>query len=112
MISVAMNLFRNEMTTRQRRHRLLRLVHGGRVVHPSPPSAQQAAAAENAHRRVRRAVDGLPERERRLLLLQAEGYSYREIAAALELHEASIGTLAGASAPRVPCDLRGADRCI
>jgi RNA polymerase sigma-70 factor (ECF subfamily) len=28
-----------------------------------------------------------------MLLLQAEGYSYRDIAAALELHEASVGTL-------------------
>ena len=33
------------------------------------------------------------ERESRLLLLRAEGYSYRDIAAALELHEASVGTL-------------------
>ncbi len=93
LISVAMNLFRNEVTTRQRRHRLLRLVHGGRTVHPSPPSAQQVAAAGGAHRRVRQALDGLSERDRRLLLLQAEGFSYREIAAALELHETSIGTL-------------------
>jgi RNA polymerase sigma-70 factor (ECF subfamily) len=42
---------------------------------------------------VRRALDRLPEREQRLLLLQAEGYSYREIAEALELNEASVGVL-------------------
>jgi len=41
-----------------------------------------------AHLRLRR-----PERERRLLLLRSEGFSYRDIAAALELNEASVGTL-------------------
>jgi RNA polymerase sigma-70 factor (ECF subfamily) len=49
--------------------------------------------AEESRLRVRRAIDRLPERERRLLLLRAEGYSYRDIAVALELNEASVGTL-------------------
>jgi len=35
----------------------------------------------------------MPERERRMLLLQAEGYTYRDIATALRIHEASVGTL-------------------
>jgi DNA-directed RNA polymerase specialized sigma24 family protein len=35
----------------------------------------------------------LPLRERELLLLRAEGYSYRDIASALELNETSVGTL-------------------
>jgi RNA polymerase sigma factor (sigma-70 family) len=42
---------------------------------------------------VRAAIDRLPERERRMLLLRAEGYSYRDIAAALDLNEASVGVL-------------------
>ncbi len=42
---------------------------------------------------MRAAIDRLPERERRLLLLRAEGYSYRDMAAALDLNEASVGTL-------------------
>ncbi len=33
----------------------------------------------------------MPERERHMLLLRAEGYSYREIAGALEINEASVG---------------------
>jgi RNA polymerase sigma-70 factor (ECF subfamily) len=48
---------------------------------------------EESRRRVRVAVDRLPERERHLLLLRAEGYSYRDIALSLELNEASVGTL-------------------
>jgi RNA polymerase sigma-70 factor (ECF subfamily) len=37
-------------------------------------------------------MDVLPERDRKLLLLQAEGFSYRDIASALGLNEASVGT--------------------
>ena len=43
--------------------------------------------------RVRAALERLPERERQLLLLSAEGYRYRDMAAALELHEASVGVM-------------------
>jgi len=93
LISVAMNLFRNERTTRSRRLRLLtpsrgEQVHGGRL-----PGPEEATSAEDSRRRVRAALDRLPERERSLLLLHAEGYRYREIARALKLNQASVGTL-------------------
>lgn len=42
---------------------------------------------------VRRALDALAPRERALLLMRAEGYSYRELAVALQLTETSVGTL-------------------
>ncbi|MGH7702072.1 MAG: sigma-70 family RNA polymerase sigma factor [Gemmatimonadales bacterium] len=93
LISVALNLFRNEKATRSRRRRLLTLSRGEGVHAEPPPSPQQAAAAEDTRRRVRSAIDQLPERERHLLLLMAEGYSYRDIAAVLALDEASVGTL-------------------
>lgn len=93
LISVAMNLLRNERSTRSRRGRLLGLVHG-EFAHADPsPAPDEAALAEESRQRVRAAIDRLPDRERRILLLQAEGYSYRDIAAALGLHEASVGTL-------------------
>jgi RNA polymerase sigma-70 factor (ECF subfamily) len=38
-------------------------------------------------------MNRLSERDRGLLLLRAEGYSYRDMAAALQINEASIGTL-------------------
>ena len=93
LISVAMNLIRNEKTTRSRRLRLLTPSRGeelqaGRAMDPA-----EAASLEDGRRRVRSALDRLPERERRLLVLQAEGYRYHEIAAVLRLHEASIGVL-------------------
>ena len=43
--------------------------------------------------KVRDALNRLSLRERELLLLRAEGYSYRDLAAVLELNETSVGTL-------------------
>jgi RNA polymerase sigma-70 factor (ECF subfamily) len=93
LISVSMNLFRNERSTRSRRLRLLTPARGERVHGDPPPAPDAGAVAEGSRRRVRSALDRLPERERRLLLLRAEGYSYRDIAAALELNETSVGVL-------------------
>lgn len=93
LITVAMNLFRNAKSSRTRRRRLLTLSRGEAAHSDPPPSPEQAAVAADVRRQVRSAVDRLPERERDILLLRAEGYSYREIATALELHEASVGTL-------------------
>lgn len=93
LISVAMNLFRNVKTTRSRRLRLLTPVRA-EFVHADPPaSPDQTTVAEGSRRRVRAALDRLPERERRMLLLRAEGYRYREIAEALDLNEASVGAI-------------------
>jgi len=93
LISVAMNLLRNEKTTRSRRLRLLTPARGEQSLADAPPSPEAAAGAEDVRRSVRAALDRLPEREQRLLLLQAEGFRYREIAVALELNEASVGVL-------------------
>jgi RNA polymerase sigma-70 factor, ECF subfamily len=93
LISVAMNLFRNARATRGRRRRLLTVARGAHAHADPPPTPDQALASEEIRCRVRETIDRMPERERRLLLLQAEGFSYREIAAGLGLHEASIGTL-------------------
>jgi RNA polymerase sigma factor (sigma-70 family) len=93
LITVALNLLRNEASTRSRRRRLLTLARGERTHSDPPPSPEQAATVEDSRQRVRSAIDRLPERERRLLLLRAEGYSYRDLSAALGLNEGSVGTL-------------------
>ena len=93
LISVAMNLFRNVKTTRSRRRRLLTPARSEWSLSDPPPPPDEAVTAESSRRRVRLALDQLPDRERRMLLLQAEGYSYRDIAEALDLNEASVGAL-------------------
>jgi RNA polymerase sigma factor (sigma-70 family) len=93
LITVATNLFRNARGQRSRRLRLLTAARAERVVADPGPSPAQAVEAGDETARVRAALERLPERERRLLLLRAEGYSYAELAAALDLHDASVGTL-------------------
>ncbi len=93
LISVAMNLFRNEKSKRSRRLRLLTPSRVEQAYGNPPPDPEQVATADDSRRRVRAALDRLPERERRMLLLRAEGYSYRDIALALSLNEASVGVL-------------------
>lgn len=93
LATVATNLFRNVHATRVRRSELLRASpEASRFAdHAVEPAA--SASPNEAALGVRRVLDAMPERERGLLLLCAEGYSYREMAAALGLNEGSIGTL-------------------
>lgn len=93
LVSVAMNLLRNAASTRRRRLRLLTPARGEEVMADAPASPDRKVEADDARRRVRYALDRIPERERSLLLLQAEGFSYREIAAALHVNGASVGVL-------------------
>jgi RNA polymerase sigma-70 factor (ECF subfamily) len=92
VITVALNRLRNERAKVSRRVRLL-----SRVADPTPgdapPTVREAANARAKGRQVRTALERLSERDARLLVLRSEGYSYKDIAAALEIHEASIGTL-------------------
>jgi RNA polymerase sigma factor (sigma-70 family) len=91
LVTVALNLFRNTRSTEARRARLLA---GAQVeMTAAEPARFPDRVAETESIRVRDALNALTERERELLLLRAEGYSYRELAAALRLHEPSIGTL-------------------
>jgi RNA polymerase sigma-70 factor (ECF subfamily) len=93
LISVAMNLFRNDRAKSSRRRRLLTAARGTQAHSDPPPAPDQAAVAAETRRRVRETIERMPERERQLLLLRAEGYSYREIAMGLGLNDASVGTL-------------------
>jgi RNA polymerase sigma-70 factor (ECF subfamily) len=93
LITVAVNLLRNARSSRRRRLRLLTHARGEAVHSDVLATPAEAVAASESRSRVRKAIDTLPERERSLLLLHAEGYRYGDIAAALQLHEASVGTL-------------------
>ena len=93
LVSVAMNLLRNEFSTRRRRSHLLTVTRGVEVHSESTAPPDEQALRLETSVRVRKAIESMAERERHLLLLSAEGYSYREIAVALELHEASVGVL-------------------
>lgn len=92
LLVVAMNLFRNDAKTRSRRLRLLTPARA-RAVHADAAADPAAVASPDERARVRRALERLPKRDAQLVLLQAEGYHYRELALALGLNEASVGKL-------------------
>ncbi|MEP6591483.1 MAG: sigma-70 family RNA polymerase sigma factor [Gemmatimonadota bacterium] len=93
LITVARNLVRDGARKAGRRLRLLE--QAGRDEELGADEAGPAAALEQqeARERVRAALAQLPPRDRDILLLRHSGYSYREISVALELAEASVGTI-------------------
>lgn len=93
LITVAMNQFRNVRTTSARRRQLLTTARSELALSDPAPMPGDAAEATDNRDRVRAALDRLSERDRQILLLRAEGYGYRDLAVALDLHEASMGTL-------------------
>lgn len=93
LVSVANNLVRDERRKVVRRLRLLSL-HGeyGEDAQESPSPEAEVVSAERVMA-VRCSLGKLSLRDRQLLVLHHEGYSYREIADALGIAATSVGTL-------------------
>lgn len=81
----ALNVLRSE----QRRARRERLVAG---VAPGADPATEAERAADA-RAVRVALQRLPRRAATVLVLRHSGFSYAEVAAAVQVRQANVGTL-------------------
>ena len=92
LITVALNLFRNARSKRARHVRLLTAARAEAVLADAPALPGQAEDRSTIRSSVRAALDRMTERDRKLLLLHAEGYRYREIADALNLPATGIGT--------------------
>ena len=92
LFAVATNLVRDEARKDIRRRRRLELLReqarADEVVEPEPLNIERAQEAALA----RKALDQLTERDREALLMREEGLDYTEIASALELSVASVGT--------------------
>ncbi len=93
LVSVALNQARDEQRGRTRRLRLLQRVAPEELMGDAAPSPEEALLSAERRALVRRALEQLPSRDRALLLLREEGYSYRELSLALDLGEGSVGTL-------------------
>lgn len=92
LVTVAHNLMRDDHRTRTRRASLLE--KGAEILRPvGSTSPELALASRERQALVRRALDTLPERDRRALILRHEGYSYREIAIALNYAPSGVGKL-------------------
>ena len=89
----AMRVGLNELRSETRRHwyeRLFGLVPAGRSAVATPEDERHAAELRE---HVRAVLGSMRRRQAALLILRSDGLSYAEIAAALSLNAASIGTL-------------------
>jgi RNA polymerase sigma factor (sigma-70 family) len=90
LFTTATNLARDRYRTATNRRRLLE-------VHPVRPNELESPdrALERAERRAgaRAALDTMAPRDKEILLMRYSGFSYREIAEAVGVAAASIGTL-------------------
>lgn len=93
LAAVASNLFRDERRNARTRQNLLARQPAELTLGSPSPSPDNAVEQGEVKTRVRRALDGLPLRDRQMLLLRHEGFSYREIATALGIAETSVGTM-------------------
>lgn len=90
LFTVATNLVRDSARKTTRRERLLSIVKPA----PSAPQAPDVMAERNERiESVRAVLAGLSERDRKLLLMRAEGFTYDEMARAVGVAPGSIGTL-------------------
>jgi RNA polymerase sigma-70 factor (ECF subfamily) len=93
LAAVASNLLRDDRRRAARRGRLLDAHPGDAPLGTGPEAADAVIVADERRGTVRRALDRLPLRDRQILLLRHEGYSYREIAQAVDVAETGVGTL-------------------
>jgi RNA polymerase sigma-70 factor (ECF subfamily) len=92
LFAVATNLVRDEARKDMRRRRHLELLaQQERAREEVVPQLDSIERAENAAA-ARKALDALTERDREALLMREEGLDYNEIAKALDLSVASVGT--------------------
>src|SRR5688500_4442755 len=92
LFAVATNLVRDEARKDARRRKHLELLaREERERQDTVPQLVAMEERENAAA-ARKALEALSERDREALLMREEGLDYNEIAAALELSVASVGT--------------------
>lgn len=90
---VATNLGYNALRAAQRRQRYEATAGHEALVRAAAPEPPEAAERAETRRRVRAVLYALPARAAQLLLLRHSGFTYQEIAAALGVAPASVGTL-------------------
>ncbi len=93
LISVANNIVRDEYRTTRRREKLLAGWFATEDQAQGSTATDAQVLAGERETTIRRALGELRVRDQRLLLLRHEGFSYREIAEALGIAPASVGTL-------------------
>lgn len=91
---VSSNVGFNALRSRRRlHHRLLRWARLEQPLRSSAPGADSEAEQRQEAELVRRALQGLRERDRTVLILRYSGVAYAEIASAVGVKPSSVGTI-------------------
>ncbi len=94
LLKVATNLVRDDIRTKKRYAARIRNSKAQTEWQPSVVDAPDRAFARSERvKAVQEALELLPERDRQLLMMRHEGFSYAEIAAAVDVKPGSVGTL-------------------
>ena len=107
LFKTATHLVRDRYRIEKNRVRLL-AEHPVRPSEPESPQLRLERAEVRDHARA--ALDALPNRDREILLMRYAGFSYREIAVAIDVAETSIGTLLARAERRFAQVVTEADR--
>lgn len=105
LFRVGTNAAREAARTRSRRLRLLERSPERTPLGDAPLTPDAALDAGENQRRVRAALAGLAERDRTILLMREEGFSHREIAAAVGSTTGSIGTMIARALNKLAAEL-------
>jgi RNA polymerase sigma factor (sigma-70 family) len=92
LFKTATHLVRDRYRVNQNRQRLLE-AHA--IEHQEPESPARGLERRETRDRARGALDALPPRDREILLMRYSGFSYKEIAEAVDVSSTSVGTLLG-----------------
>ncbi len=104
LYTVATNVVR-DVTRARTHHRSLLVARPERTVADAPVDPALAVEREERKVRVRQALAALSSKERTTLLMREEGFSHREIAAAVGTTTKSVGTLIARSLDKLAREL-------
>lgn len=102
----ATHLIRDRYRVNENRKRLLQ---ENPVLPGAPDGPERSLERAEERARARKALDVIPERDREMLLMRYEGFSYREIADAVDVAATSVGTLLARAERRFSDALGGAE---
>ncbi len=105
LFKVATHLIRDRARVQENRNRLL---EENPVTPTGPEQPDELWERKERVARVRRVLETLTERDRELLLLREEGFSYRELATHLGVQPSSVGTLLARAKERFARAMEGA----
>lgn len=90
LFRTATHLIRDRFRVRENRRRLL---EANPVAPAAAPDPGREVERDETVATVRRVLDSIPARDRQLLLMREEGFSYKEMAGAVGVKPGSVGTL-------------------